>query len=69
MIPPDKLNAGVLLIRPNLDEFKKILQSIPYLSSHDGGDTGFLNSFYQNWFTSSAECRLPVSNENYFYFF
>merc|ERR1719198_172553 len=29
------------------------------LPSHDGGDTGFLNSFFADWYQWPAEQRLP----------
>ena len=35
------------------------MSKIEVLSSHDGGDTGFLNSYFKGWFTCGAEHRLP----------
>ena len=64
IFPPDKFNAGVMVIRPSKSIFedmmsclsgnnatasKNIEQSKTY-KSYDGGDTGFLNSYYPHWF-------------------
>ncbi|KAJ1445820.1 nucleotide-diphospho-sugar transferase [Pelagophyceae sp. CCMP2097] len=58
VFPPDKFNAGVLVIKPCLETFARLEAAIPLLPSHDGGDTGFLNSFFPDWFASPASCRL-----------
>ena len=59
VFPPDKLNAGVMVVEPASNVFEDMVSKIAELPSHDGGDTGFLNSFYPDWFTWSAEHRLP----------
>jgi glycogenin glucosyltransferase len=56
--PPDKFNAGVLLIRPNKSIFKDMMQKIAALPSHDGGDTGFLNSYYPEWYAGDSQTHL-----------
>jgi len=64
IFPPDKFNAGVMVIRPSKDVFRDMLSRLPngdtdktnddegmkICKSYDGGDTGFLNSYYPNWF-------------------
>ncbi len=64
IFPPDKFNAGVMVIRPSKEVFRDMLSRLPHgdtdktnddegkkiCKSYDGGDTGFLNSFYPNWF-------------------
>lgn len=45
VFPPDKFNAGVLVVRPASQVFQAMLQHISVLPTHDGGDTGFLNSW------------------------
>lgn len=59
VFPPDKFNAGVLLLRPNQDVFQSMVEALAKLPSYDGGDTGFLNAFYPDWYTESAVSRLP----------
>jgi len=59
IFPPDKFNAGVLVIRPNADVFNLMLEKVNVLSSYDGGDTGFLNSFFPHWYFGDTNSRLP----------
>lgn len=61
VFPPDRFNAGVLLVRPNLVLFKDLIQqaSSRALPSYDGGDTGFLNAYFSDW--SSGPLLLPTS--------
>ena len=58
VFPPDKFNAGVLVIQPNEAVFQDMVSRIAVLPSHDGGDTGFLNSYFPTWFSQSADSRL-----------
>lgn len=46
IFPPDKFNAGVLVIRPSIERFQWLVSNISRLSSYDGGDTGFLNACF-----------------------
>ena len=57
--PPDKFNAGVMVIRPSTDTFKDMMSKINVLGSYDTGDTGFLNEYFPKWFEMSAGHRLP----------
>ena len=59
VFPPDHFNAGVLIIRPSMLTFRDMLKKINQLSAYDGGDTGFLNSYFPNWFESGL--RLPYT--------
>jgi len=59
VFPPDKFNAGVLVLRPNRAVFARMLEAAPTLASHDKGDTGFLNSFFPDWFHLAPDARLP----------
>lgn len=59
VFPPDHFNAGVVLIKPNTAVLTDMLNKANEIVSYDGGDTGFLNAYYPNWFTSSPEHRLP----------
>eukprot|EP00978_Attheya_sp_CCMP212_P010422 scaffold25266_cov44-Attheya_sp.AAC.4 len=60
IFPPDKFNAGVLVVRPSVEVFQQLLERRDELSSYDGGDTGYLNAFFSNWYSSMpASARLP----------
>lgn len=59
IFPPDRFNAGVLLVRPNLLLFEKLVEQSGRLESYDGGDTGFLNAFFPGWYLSGPESKLP----------
>lgn len=50
IFPPDKFNAGVLVVRPSQSVFDNMMAQASLLVSHDGGDTGFLNAYYSNWY-------------------
>jgi len=54
IFPPDRFNAGVMLVRPNLDVYEDMLRAVEAgaLPSYDGGDTGFLNAFFPKWYSS-----------------
>ncbi|CBZ55023.1 unnamed protein product [Neospora caninum Liverpool] len=59
IFPPDKFNAGVVVLKPDLGEYGKMIAAIERLPSYDGGDTGFLNAYFSSWYESSAGARLP----------
>ena len=40
IFPPDRFNAGVLVITPSESSFQSLLSAIPTTPSYDGGDTG-----------------------------
>ena len=50
--PPDRFNAGVLLVRPDEAVFADMLARAPTILSYDGGDTGFLNAYFPDWCAS-----------------
>jgi len=60
LMPPDAFNTGVMVLVPNATEFASLLEQLKTLPSHDGGDQGFLNSYFPGWFSSPAEHRLPI---------
>lgn len=39
--------------------FKDMLSKIEELPTYDGGDTGFLNAYFPDWYTMPSEHRLP----------
>ncbi|CAM9780632.1 unnamed protein product [Discosporangium mesarthrocarpum] len=59
VFPPDKFNAGVLVLVPSVAAFEDMRRQSSELPTHDGGDTGFLNSYFSDWYGRSAEARLP----------
>ena len=50
IFPPDRFNAGVLLIKPSMDTYNDMMTKTESVISYDGGDTGFLNTYFPNWF-------------------
>lgn len=59
IFPPDKFNAGVMVLRPSKSVFDDMMSRLPIetngdsiqqCTSYDGGDTGFLNSYYPGWY-------------------
>ena len=59
VFPPDRFNAGVLVVEPNASVFADMLARTSFIPTYDGGDTGFLNAYFPSWFTSPAAYRLP----------
>ena len=64
VLPPDeKFNAGVMVLRPSKVVFDEMVSCLlpnnstlngattKPCTSYDGGDTGFLNSFYPGWYS------------------
>ena len=45
MFPPDKFNAGVMVIRPDATVFADMISKVGTILSYDGGDTGELPTF------------------------
>ncbi len=58
--PPDRFNSGVMVIEPSRAELDRMLEKTESLSSYDGSDQGFLNSYFSDWFSGPAEHRLPA---------
>lgn len=57
---PDRFNSGVMVLDPSADTFEAMLRALRVAGSYDGGDQGFLNSFFSDWYAMDAEHRLPV---------
>ena len=57
--PPDRFNAGVMVVRPDETTFKDMMSKTSELKSYDTGDTGFLNAYFENWYRKSEGHRLP----------
>ena len=63
IFPPDRFNAGVLVLRPDPLAHERLLRLAPTAPSHDGGDTGFLNHAFPDWYagTNPRLHRLPFN--------
>jgi glycogenin len=57
---PDRFSSGVMVLEPSAATFGRMMDTLAETSSYDGGDQGFLNIFFANWYAMSVEHRLPV---------
>jgi glycogenin glucosyltransferase len=57
---PDRFNSGVMVLTPSRDTFGRMMAALRASPSYDGGDQGFLNTFYEGWYAMPAANRLPV---------
>ncbi len=57
---PDRFNSGVMVIEPSRETFGRMLEALFSSGSYDGGDQGFLNTFYPDWHTGPGQHRLPA---------
>lgn len=64
---PDCFNSGVMVLSPSADTFARMTATLATTPTYDGGDQGFLNSFYPDWFKWPVEHRLPIGY-NMFHF-
>jgi glycogenin len=62
VFPPDRFNAGVLVVEPSYQTFTSLLAATHAHPTYDGGDTGLLNSVFADWFTASPDFRLPFAD-------
>ena len=49
-----------MVVPPSTDTFASMVQALAVAPSYDGGDQGFLNTFFSDWYAMPAEHRLPV---------
>eukprot|EP00606_Chrysophyceae_sp_TOSAG23-5_P001087 GSChrysophyteH2.ASY1.ANO1.1405.1 assembled CDS len=61
VFPPDRFNAGVMVLRPSEDTFAAMTAQLGKTESYDGGDTGFLNSIFPKWYEACSLARLPFA--------
>lgn len=57
---PDRFNSGVMVLDPSQDTFDRMVRALAEAGSYDGGDQGFLNSFFPDWYAMPVVHRLPV---------
>ena len=71
MWTPDTFSSGVLSIAPSRAVFSDMMEKIHSTSSSDGGDQGFLNNYFSDWFFGPSARRLPavynLHQHNYLY--
>jgi glycogenin glucosyltransferase len=58
IFPPDNFNAGVMLIAPSQELFIDLVSKTESTITYDGGDTGFLNAYFDDWHSYPTEGRL-----------
>jgi len=58
IFPPDKFNAGVMLLSPSISLFEDLLRNTTSTPTYDGGDTGFLNAYFNEWHLGPGSRRL-----------
>lgn len=50
---------GVMVIKPSRQVLEDMLSKTNSIASYDGGDTGFLNAYFPDWFRDGPDSRLP----------
>ena len=66
---PDRFNSGVMVLDPSPELFVKLMTALEAAPTYDGGDQGFLNSYFSDWWAMPVEHRLPaVYNIHHFIF-
>jgi glycogenin glucosyltransferase len=57
---PDRFNSGVMVLEPSKKTFDDMMTALAGSASYDGGDQGFLNLFFTNWYAMPVEHRLTA---------
>jgi alpha-N-acetylglucosamine transferase len=57
---PDRFNSGVMVLPPSKETFDRMVKALSGAPSYDGGDQGFLNTFYGDWYSMPAANRLTA---------
>jgi hypothetical protein len=64
-----QFNSGVMVLEPARELFGRLVEALAVAQTYDGGDQGFLNSFWPDWWAMPAEHRLsPAYNMPHFNF-
>jgi len=65
----DRFNSGVMVLDPSPEVFRAMLGRLGAAPSYDGGDQGFLNGFFADWYAMPVANRLPAGyNMHHFVF-
>jgi glycogenin glucosyltransferase len=66
---PDRFNSGVMVIEPSSAFFAHLHDALRSVGSYDGGDQGFLNEMFPDWYARPVSYRLPAGyNLHHFVF-
>ena len=57
---PDRFNSGVMVVEPSNSLFGRMMETLAVAGTYDGGDQGFLNTFFADWYAMPVQHRLPV---------
>jgi hypothetical protein len=57
---PDRFNSGLMVLEPSRDKLARMLRQLADAPTYDGGDQGFLNAFFGDWYTGPGDRRLPT---------
>jgi glycogenin len=57
---PDRFNSGLMVLEPSRDKLARMMEKLAQAPTYDGGDQGFLNEFFGDWYTGPADRRLPT---------
>lgn len=65
----DRFNSGLMVLDPSAETFEQIQEALWHIPSYDGGDQGFLNLFFSDWYAMDVAHRLPAGyNMHHFIF-
>jgi len=65
----DRFNSGVMVLDPSAEVFGAMMTSLSTAESYDGGDQGFLNDYFRDWYAMPVANRLPAGcNMHHFVF-
>jgi glycogenin glucosyltransferase len=66
---PDRFNSGVMVLAPSPARFAAMEKILHESAAYDGGDQGFLNEFFADWWAMDEAHRLPARyNMHHFVF-
>jgi glycogenin len=57
---PDRFNSGLMVLEPSREKLARMLRELAQAPSYDGGDQGFLNGFFGDWYSGPGDRRLPT---------
>jgi alpha-N-acetylglucosamine transferase len=57
---PHRFNSGLMVLEPSSEKLPRMLRALASAPSYDGGDQGFLNEHFGDWYTGPGERRLPT---------
>ncbi len=57
---PDRFNSGLLVLEPGSEKLGRMMETLAASPTYDGGDQGFLNAFFGDWYTGASDRRLPT---------